>query len=104
MGGGESDYSVCPRPLLQFLQFFQFMSDRLRRLHQVTSVYVGGMGRGARQLNHFRSGKSRVEFGVKEQYLTEKKLKKKLLSSEWDFPRLKVRSHPDDEKILIRNV
>ena len=28
MGGGgrESDYSVCPRPLLQFLQFFQFMS------------------------------------------------------------------------------
>ena len=34
MGGGESDYSVCPRPLLQllqFLQFFQFMSDRLRQ-------------------------------------------------------------------------
>ena len=30
-GGGESDYSVCPRPLLQFLQFFQFMSDRLRQ-------------------------------------------------------------------------
>ena len=28
VGGGwlESDYSVCPRPLLQFLQFFQFMS------------------------------------------------------------------------------
>ena len=25
------------------------MSDRLRRLHQVTSVYVGGTGRGARQ-------------------------------------------------------
>ena len=43
-GGRESDYSVCPRPLLQF---FQFMSDRL---HQVTSVYVGGTGRGARQL------------------------------------------------------
>ena len=53
-GGRESDYSVCPRPLLQFLQFlqfFQFMSDRLRqvtpdyiRLHK---VYVGGMGRGA---------------------------------------------------------
>ena len=38
-GGGwlESDYSVCPRPLLQFLQFFQFMSDRLC---QVTSGYV----------------------------------------------------------------
>ena len=43
-GGGESDYSVCPRPLLQFLQFFQFMSDRLyqvmsgyARLHQFTS-------------------------------------------------------------------
>ena len=59
-GGVESDYSVCPRPLLQFLQFFQFMSDRLRqvtqvtsgyiRLHQVTSVYVEGTGRGARQL------------------------------------------------------
>ena len=56
------------------------------------------------RLNHFRSGKSRVEFGVKEQYFTEKKLKKNQLSSEWDFPRLKVRSHPDDEKILIRNV
>ena len=44
MGGGrESDYSVCPRPLLQFLQFFQFfqffqfMSDRLR---QVTPGYI----------------------------------------------------------------
>ena len=56
VGSKESDYSVCPRPLLQFLQFYQFMSDRLHqvtpgyiRLHQVTSVYVGGMGRGARQ-------------------------------------------------------
>ena len=36
-GGGESDYSVCPRPLLQFLQFFQFMLDRLC---QVTSGYI----------------------------------------------------------------
>ena len=58
-GGGESDYSVCPRPLLQFLQFFQFMSVRLRhvtsgyiRLHQVMSIYVGGTGRGARQKFH----------------------------------------------------
>ena len=33
----ESDYSVCPRPFLQFLQFFQLMSDKLR---QVTSGYV----------------------------------------------------------------
>ena len=40
MGGGESDYSVCPRPLLQFLQFFQFMSDRLRQVTQVTSGYI----------------------------------------------------------------
>ena len=41
MGGGrESDYSVCPRPLLQFLQFFQFMSDRLCQVMQVTSGYV----------------------------------------------------------------
>ena len=51
-GGGESDYSVCPRPLLQFLQFFQFMSDRLRQVTQVTSGYVSlrqGTGRGARQ-------------------------------------------------------
>ena len=39
-GGRESDYSVCPRPLLQFLQFFQFMSDRLRQVTQVTSGYV----------------------------------------------------------------
>ena len=31
-GGRESDYSVCPRPLLQFLQFFLFMSDRLRQV------------------------------------------------------------------------
>ena len=29
--------SVCPHPLLQFLQFFQFMSDRL---HQVTPAYI----------------------------------------------------------------
>ena len=47
VGGEESDYSVCPRPLLQFLQFLQFMSVRLRqvtsgyvRLRQFTSVYV----------------------------------------------------------------
>ena len=40
VGGRESDYSVCPRPLLQFLQFFQFMSDRLRQVMQVTSGYV----------------------------------------------------------------
>ena len=37
MGGVESDYSVCPRPLLQFLQFFHFMSDRL---YQVTPGYI----------------------------------------------------------------
>ena len=32
-GGGwlESDYSVCTRPLLLFLQFFQFMLVRLRQ-------------------------------------------------------------------------
>ena len=36
-GGSESDYSVCPHLLLQFLHFFQFMSVRLR---QVTSGYV----------------------------------------------------------------
>ena len=38
-GGGESDYSVCPRPLLQFLQFFQFMSGYAGyiRLRQFTS-------------------------------------------------------------------
>ena len=43
VGGRESDYSVCPRPLLQFLQFlqfFQFMSDRLHQVTQVTSGYV----------------------------------------------------------------
>ena len=44
MGGVESEISVCPRPLLQFLQFFQFLSVRLR---QVMSVYIGGTGRGA---------------------------------------------------------
>ena len=40
VGGRESDYSVCPRPLLQFLQFFQFMSDSLCQVTQVTSGYV----------------------------------------------------------------
>ena len=54
VGGVESDYSVCPRPFLQFLQFMlvrlrQVMSNYVR-LHQVTSVYVGGTGHGARQL------------------------------------------------------
>ena len=39
-GGRESDFSVCPRPLLQFLPFFQFMSDRLHQVTQVTSGYV----------------------------------------------------------------
>ena len=51
-GGRESDYSVCPRLLLQFLQFFQFMSDRLRQVMQVTSGYVSlrqGTERGPRQ-------------------------------------------------------
>ena len=43
MGGRESEYSVCPRSLLQFLQFlqfFQFMPDRLRQVTQVTSGYI----------------------------------------------------------------
>ena len=56
VGGVKSENSVCPRPLLQFLQFFsvfsvyvsQVMSGYLR-LPQVTSVYVGEMGCGARQ-------------------------------------------------------
>ena len=55
-GGRESDYSVCPRPLLQFLQFFQFMSVWLGQVTsgyvsyvRLRSVYVGGTGRGARQ-------------------------------------------------------
>ena len=33
-GGVESDYSVCPRPFLQFCQF------KLVRLHQVTLGYI----------------------------------------------------------------
>ena len=40
VGGRESDYSVSPRPLLQLLQFFQFMSDRLHQVMQVTSGYI----------------------------------------------------------------
>ena len=36
-GGVESENSVCPRPLLQFFQFLQFMSVRLC---QVTSGYI----------------------------------------------------------------
>ena len=38
-GGRESDYSVCPRPLLQFLQFvqvLQFLQFRSVRLCQFT--------------------------------------------------------------------
>ena len=51
------------------------------------------------------SDKFQVELGDTENFLTEKKLRKKpSSSSEWEFPRLKVRLHPDDEKILIRNV
>ena len=40
---------------VRYFSFFSFFSlcqtgyVRLRRLHQVTSVYVGGTGRGARQ-------------------------------------------------------
>ena len=40
---------------VRYFSFFSFLSlcltgyVRLRRLHQVTSVYVGGTGRGARQ-------------------------------------------------------
>ena len=30
-GGVESENSVCPRPLLQFLQFLQFRSVRKRQ-------------------------------------------------------------------------
>ena len=42
---------------VRYFSFFSFFSlcltgyIRLRRLHQVTSVYVGGTGRGARQHN-----------------------------------------------------
>ena len=36
-GWSQCDYSVCPCPLLQF---FQFMSDRLHQVTQVTSSYV----------------------------------------------------------------
>ena len=32
-----------------FFSFFQFLQFRSVRLRQVTSVYVGGTGRGARQ-------------------------------------------------------
>ena len=39
MGGVESDYSVCPRLLLQFLQFFQFMLGYVR-LCQIMSGYI----------------------------------------------------------------
>ena len=37
VGGVESDYSVCPRPLIQFLQFvkvLQFLQFRSVRLRQ----------------------------------------------------------------------
>ena len=43
---------------VHYFSFFSFFSlyltsyVRLRRLHQVTSVYIGGTGRGARQLKH----------------------------------------------------
>ena len=40
VGGVESDYSVCPRPLLQFLQFFSLCQTDYVRLRQVTSGYI----------------------------------------------------------------
>ena len=53
MGGGESDYSVCPRLLLQFFQFMSVwlcqVTSGYVRLRQVKSVYIRGTGRGARQ-------------------------------------------------------
>ena len=61
MGGGESDYSVSPRPLLQFLQFFQFMSDRLRQVTQVTSGYVS-----LRRRDGTRKGQDRDKMGTKQ--------------------------------------
>ena len=30
VGGGESDYSVCPRPLLQFFQFMSGYAGYIR--------------------------------------------------------------------------
>ena len=35
-GGRESENSVCPRPLLQFLKFFQFLQFMSVRLRQFT--------------------------------------------------------------------
>ena len=66
-GGVESDYSVCPRPFLQFCQFKLVRLHQLTsgyvRLHQITSVYVGGMGRGARQHSKYVIHLPRNNFG-----------------------------------------
>ena len=57
---GTAGYMVVEKVIIvsvhvRYFSFFSFFSlcqtgyIRLRRLHQVTSVYVGGTGRGARQ-------------------------------------------------------
>ena len=52
-GGVESDYSVCPRPLLQFLQFLQFLQVLQFKVSLVTSVYIFDLGRVQQSLNLF---------------------------------------------------
>ena len=49
--GSPCEYSVCTHPLLQFYACLHQTGQVVRysRLHPFTSVYVGGLGRGARQ-------------------------------------------------------
>ena len=66
-----------------FFSFFSFFSlcltgyVRLRKLHQVTSVYVRGTGRGARQLSSIFFQSSLVQVGVgKSLWYRKQKLSK----------------------------
>ena len=48
-----SDYSVCPCPLDQFYAYLRQTGQFVRysSLRRIMPVYLGGQGRGARQLN-----------------------------------------------------
>ena len=65
MGGwSPSDYSVCPRPLLQFYAHLRRTGRVVgyASIRQFTSVYVGWQGRGARQYEFCSSKITKSDF------------------------------------------
>ena len=74
---------------VRYFSFFSFfsLSVRLCRLHQVTSVYVGGMGRGARQQGQDR-GKTGTRHG---DYREKKEIRQKQVNKRQGKDRDKIR-------------